>query len=164
MGFVHNDETGSGLPPAVFTVRYISDATRTQLVDPKLRDEFALPLRDQERRNEEDSRTIPVIEKILPQDDSGFNRLTQADFVGEEIPLNAVAFDPRGDLNLVREQTDPRRSETGHAPGCSSVAEHLRHESRSIGRMPGVVECAATDHIHGTVNAGITTDMHTRDR
>ena len=79
------------------------------LGDPELLRHLTLPLRRQRRRNDDENVAGSVVEEMLPNQQSGLDRLPEADLVREKVALRCILKHSSGGFDLVRMKFDRRR-------------------------------------------------------
>ena len=82
----------------------------------------AVPLPAQCRRDEHDDNRSRRVNEALADDEAGFDRLTEADFVSQQVALHWVGEDPTRHADLVSMEVDRSRGGPVQAP-CGSAQQ-----------------------------------------
>ena len=98
------------LAAPVFGLVGFGGLRRDREVQVELAVQFVLPLRDQRRGNEDQHALDQRSQDIFPQQQTGFDRLPQTDFIGQQhAPAKLTQYTPHG-LDLMRQMLDAGQS------------------------------------------------------
>jgi hypothetical protein len=119
MSLIENHEGGFAAIQIVFehARRAYKSQTRIFRRHKKLGGKFLLPLPNQMvGDHDQDIGVHGLVQDVLTNQDSGLDRLTQSDFVGQKITLNGISQHSTNDRDLMFKQFNGRRCKTGESP------------------------------------------------
>ena len=82
------------------------------LGDAELLRHLTPPLRRQRRRNDDENVAGSIVKEVLPNQQSGFDRLPKANFVREKVALRCILKHSSGGFDLMRMKFDRRRRQS----------------------------------------------------
>ncbi|MBB3319924.1 hypothetical protein FHT77_005842 [Rhizobium sp. BK181] len=80
-----------------------------ELIEPNLFDQFAMPLPDEVIWHTNQNAGLGIVDKMLADDEPGFDGLAQSNLIGEEVSLDRIAQDTFDGGNLVGDIVDACR-------------------------------------------------------